>query len=247
MWFVACVFALGFALAFRTSSELVARSLFTRSELTKIGTASFVSAIALSFVLPRTRTCAWIAIVVPLSIAVFAAAMAVHRRAKTFRERFGEVLSIVILKMKAGRSFRQSLAEVIADCDPFMRAKLSEIAGSVAFSQQKSRAHSDRFVANLITELSLADRQPHAAMKRLIVLRERLRIEDDFRRKSGQVLARVRVQSSVMGGLYVAIFSFIALKFGWKRNSDLMIASFGFFCAGALWIWFAGRRIKWKV
>jgi hypothetical protein len=247
MLFVALISASGFLFAYRISHSLVGRAFFTSSELTKIGTVVFLCIIGAVFLLPKTFMCAWIAVTSPLVIAGILLSVAVNRRSQIFRTRFIEVVAMIILKMKSGRSFRQSLIEATAESDPLMRAKLSEISSVVAFSQQRSRSSSDHFIIEVINEFAAADHQPHSAMKRLCVFRDKLKIEENFRRRSGQMLARTRAQSLVMSGLYLAVLIFMICKFGWKSNSDLMIASFAFFSAGAAWIWISGRKMRWKV
>jgi hypothetical protein len=247
MLFVALISVVGFLFAYRISLSLIGRAFFTKSELTKIGTVIFSVIIGAIFFLPKTFVCAWSAIIFPFVIAGILLSVAVNRRSKIFRTRFIEVLSLIILKMKSGRSFRQSLIESSVETDTLMRAKLSEISSVVVFSQQKSRPSSEHFIVEVINEFAEADRQPHSAMKRLCVFRDKLKIEENFRRRSGQVLARTRAQSLIMGGLYLAVLTFMICKFGWKSNSDLMLASFAFFSAGALWIFASGRWLRWKV
>jgi hypothetical protein len=199
------------------------------------------------FIVPRRNFFAWIAVFGSLIAVVAILYFQLQKRLLWFRQSFTEALSLVLIKMKSGRSFRQSFAEVITESDQVMSVKFSEIASAVAFSQQSQRLPADDFVAQVVREFVIADRQPHLALRRLIVLRDRLRIEDDFRRRSGQVLSRIRAQSLVMSGLYLAVFSFMTWKFGWKSNSEIMLTSFFIFAAGAVWIWRGGKKLKWKV
>ncbi len=247
MLFAFLIPLLGFAFAFRTSRRLIDRDLFTRNEMTKIGTLYFSSSIALIIALPRTRFALWFAIFFPLTLTALAVFVLLKRRARLFQSVFRESLSIILLKMKSGRSFRQSLSEVTAETQPRWRAKLSEIASVVVFSQQNTRMIADPFVAEIVQELSLIDRQPHAAARRLRVYRDKLRTEEDVRRKSGQILSRLRAQSLVMLGLYLAITVFMINKFGWVANRSLICASMFLFAIGSVWMFMGGRKTRWKV
>lgn len=247
MLFSVLLSLLGSMIVIRMCENLHANNFFTRSELTKIGTTYFCAVITLTLSLPQTNLWLWFAVFAPIAILAIALYALISRRMNNFREQIGETLALVSLKMKSGCSFRQAFSEVAAESHPRMRAKLGEIGGAVVFSQQNRARFGNRFVEEVIDELRRIDRQPHMATRRLSVFREKLRIESDFRRRSGQVLARIRAQSLVMSGLYVAIAIFISWKFGFRANAELFLVSASLFGVGALWIWMGGRKLKWKV
>jgi hypothetical protein len=237
---------LGFVFASRISQHLIDQKFLSRSEMTKIGTACFCVMIFALFIFTRARFALWCAIFLPQLMFAIAIFSLVKRRSRAFREHFREQLTVIHLKMKSGRSFRQALDEVINESDLRYREKLAEIRSVVVFSQQKPMSR-DSFVFEVIDEFNRIDRNPHAAIRRLAVFREKLRIEDDFRRKSGQVLAQIRAQSLIMCGLYLAVAIFVGLRFGWRANIKLMSVSLLLFICGLVWIWLSGRRMKWKV
>jgi hypothetical protein len=261
--FIILISILGFAIGIRNSELLIAGNLFEKRAMTKIGTAYLVLVLILLFALPRGYFSVWISIFVPLLITAIAVFVIMKKRAMDFRDSFIAALTLISLKMKAGRSFRQSFSEVAAESEPRLRAKLSEIGSAVVFSPQNpdpnrnslqlnantaiSAFTSHQFIGEVVEELIRIDRQPHAASRRLAVFRDKLRLEDDFRRRSGQVLARIRAQSLIMTGLYVALAFFMAIKFGWRENSRLFAISLGLFTSGAIWLWRGGRNLKWKV
>lgn len=247
MLFSFSVSLLGFAIVIRISDQMITRKLFERGEMTKIGTAYFVSVIGLVLMLPHHRLAMWSAVFAPLILMIMCLALIVRKRSKAFRTRVREAITLMLLKMKTGKSFRISLSEVIAEADPHLRMKLSEISSVVVFSQQKTSLSGDPFVSELIHEFILIDRNPHNASRRLAVLRDKLRIEDDFRRRSGQVLARIRAQSMIMTGLYLAVLIFVITKFGWKPHAKVIGISVALFFAASIWIWLGGRSLKWKV
>ena len=247
MLFALFLSTFGFVFAYRTFTHFIARELFDRTFMTKIGTVYFACVMALIFFMPRSRFSLWCALFFPLAILCSLLSAQVSRRARLFQREVLGVLSILILKMKSGRSFRQSLIETTAECDQNVRVKLSEIASVVAFSQQGKTAQSDPFMRELIEEFRLIDQQPHSSLRRLSVLREKIRVEDEFRRRSGQVLARLRAQSLVMCVLYLAVFIFMVMKFGWSANARALTASLMLFACGVAWMWAGGRRLSWKV
>ncbi len=247
MLFAFVVSVSGLLFAHRTFTHFTEQNLFDRALMTKIGTTYFACVIALIIFVPASRFGLWFALFFPLAIAGVALSACVSARARNFQKDVLGVLSILILKMKSGRSFRSSLIESTSECDSHMRAKLSEIASVVAFSSQAKTTQTDPFVRELIDEFRVIDQQPHSSLKRLMVFREKIRVEDDFRRRSGQVLARLRAQSFVMCGLYLAVLLFMVAKFGWAPNARVLLISILLFLIGVAWIWFGGRRLKWKV
>lgn len=247
MLFTLLLSMIGSIIVIRMFENLVANKLLAHHELTKIGTAYVVGVILLAIVLPRSHLWTWFAVFAPLVILGFTLYALILRRREEFRERIGETLALVSLKMKSGRSFRQSFAEVTSESAPHMRVKLGEIADAVVFSQQNRRSFRYRFVDEVIEELRRVDSHPHLALKRLSSFRDKLRVESEFRRRSGQVLARIRAQSLIMSGLYLAIAAFIAWKFGFQANSQLFLISFSLFSVGTLWLWRGGKKTKWKV
>jgi len=247
MLFVFVIALVGSMSALRIAHSLESRHLFARSELTKIGTLVFACALALAFALPHTHACAWFAIFSPIMCAAFSLCARVSRRSREFKRECASLLSVVTLKMKSGRAFRHSLDEAIAESDARVRAKFTAIASNVAFSQQRTGMPIDSFVREFVEELAHIDRQPHLAIRRLETYRDKIEIEEDFRRRSGQVLARLRAQSLVMCGLYLAVAAFMISKFGWRANSRLFALATVSFMLGAIWLWSGGRKLKWKV
>jgi hypothetical protein len=238
---------LAFAIAIRVFRKFVDANFYSNDEMTKIGTVYLALVFTFLYFLPRSNLALWFSLLTPLLLAAGAAFARVHARARIFRESFCETLSVLAMKMKSGRSFRHALGEVCIESDSKVRAKLSEITNAVVFSQQLKRSHRNPFIDEVVEELSRIDQNPHSSLKRLAVFRQKLRIEEDFRRRSGQVLARTRAQSVVMSILYVAMFIFMTIQFGWGSNAPTLLLSALLFTIGTFWIYFGGRKIRWKV
>lgn len=237
----------GFLFACRISDVVVARRWVAREHMTKIGTLYFIAMIACSFTFARDSALVlWMIAFAPH--AVFACGLFVLRahRSRAFRARFRESLTLILLRMKAGKSFRLALTDAIDESDPRWRPMLAEIRELVVFSQQTDTSSISRFTQSIVSEFRAADQTPHAAVRRLESFRDRVRLEDDFRHKSGQILRQIRAQSVLLGGLYVAVFVFVTHQFGWVDHSRLLFLSVILFLSGLGWIWFGGRRFKWK-
>lgn len=247
MIFAFSVSIFGFVITFRIFNRFITNNLISQSEMTKIGTGYLITVASTTFVVPHHRFALWVAVFLPLLLILLGLMIIAHRRVRAFRDRIRESLSVMLLKMKTGKSFRTALSEVIVESEPSFAVRLSEISNVVVFSQQTSMGSRDPMLSEIIHEFTFIDRHPHMAVRRLVVLRDKIRMEDDFRRKSGQVLARIRAQSFVMTGIYLAVLVFMVLKFGAMANLKVIGLSVCLFSLGAIWIGLGGRRIKWKV
>ena len=242
------IFISGFMFASRMREEFIERQNLVASTLmTKIGTAYFCI-IAFAILFLRSSLQLWLIVFVPqLTFFIFIVCLKNQRRSG-FQEKFANILTRLILKMKAGRGFRQALGEIILEVDPQMRIRLSEVRDLVVFSQHDATETAiSPSLAPIISEFRLADQLPHAALRRLQVFREKIRCENEFRRKSGQILKQIRAQSLLLSGLYVAVLIFVARHFDALKHARLIFCSISLFCAGLFWIWWGGRRWKWKV
>jgi hypothetical protein len=238
----------GFVFAFRMRDEFVDRQkLIVQSLMTKIGTAYFAFAFAM-MMFAHSSLLIWMSVFVPQFLFFTSMSWLKNQRRSGFREIFMSSLTRLILKMKAGRAFRQALNEIIEEVEPQMRASLVEIRDFVIFSQHEPSTHmSSPILESIVNEFRLADQSPHAALRRLLVFREKIHTENDFRRRSGQVLRQIRAQSLLLGGLYLAVLAFVSHQFGAMKHIQIIFASIFLFSVGQFWIWWGGRNWKWKV
>ncbi|MCM2282142.1 MAG: hypothetical protein NDI61_09885 [Bdellovibrionaceae bacterium] len=239
----------GYVCACRISDVVIAQRWFTRERMTKIGTLYFLTLMLIAIVCARVSASAfvqWLLAFAPLAIFALVLVWLRLRRAWTFRKYFRETLTLILLRMKAGKSFRHALGEAIRESPVRWRPLLMEIRELVVFSQQTSSIGVSPLQHLIVQEFRAADQTPHAAVRRLESFRERLRLEDDFRHRSGQVLRQIRAQSLLLSGLYFAVLVFVARKFGIAAHGKLFSLSIALFLMGLSWIWMGGRRWKWK-
>ena len=154
-------------------------------------------------------------------------------------------LSLVLLKMYVGHSFRDSLKEANRENDPFSRVKWQKIIDSVVFSQQKV-VHKPDFLNILARELKEIDQQSHLSLQNVKNLRRKYEIQEEFRHRSGQALYQNRVQSLVITSLYIFSVVFILNRYGLQSVMNVLILSVSLFLVGFAGVWLMGRRIRWK-
>ena len=244
--------AFGCAFAFRICALALERKVSSRATLIRIGTVgALLSALTIA-TFARTRTQAWMLAVAPALALLAHFAIERARRESRFRSELYGFLNACILRMKSGEAFRPALDGAIEDADPRARPRLRELRDVVVFSQQSPECGAvrakvfGRTLALAARELALADRDSHSATRRCSALRDRVRLEDEFRRKSGQASRQARAQSLVLAGLYLATFAFVGHHFGIAKNLRLLGASALLFATGLFWTQTTGRKLKWK-
>lgn len=215
--------------------------------LTKIGTAYFFALILINYFCSSTILVVWFASFAPLTALILFFEIARFTRRRAVYKAFSESLNLTLLKMKSGKSFRQSFAEVIGEMQSSHAQRMREIFDIVVFTQQDKGVLHGRFLTMIVRELQFADQNPHSAITRLQTLRQRIKIEENFRRRSGQALKQVRAQSILMSGLFLAVVCFVVSNFGFTRHQHLILVAVTLFSVGLFWIHRGGKKLRWKV
>ena len=246
MLIVFLILIFGFLSAERILSDVVGQNILTKMQMTNFGTAYVVLIITSSFFTSSTLVLWALSFAPHLLFMIFIAYLKQHRRRK-FEERFEEILGLIILKMKSGKAFRTAFSEVISESPHAIQRILIDIRDVVVFSQQNNLEALSSFVQMIVVEFVQADQAPHAALKRLVSFLDRLKVQADFRRKSGQVMQQIRIQSLILSGVYFALFVFVIKRFGFESNRQMILLSVLFFGIGIGFIFYKGNRIKWKI
>ena len=215
------------------------------NELKKIGTLYVSYLLFLCFWGPSTYISLFLAIHIPFFLLLSFEFGLRRYRMHCIRRQVCGFLSLVLLKMHVGHSFRDSLRHANRENDQFTRPKWQKLIDSVVFSQQEI-VHEHEFLNILARELRNIDRQDYSSFKSVQNLRKKYEIEDEFRHRSGQALYQTRTQSLVITGLYVACVYFVVNRYGFNAVMDILIISLGLFFLGLMGTWFLGRRIRWK-
>ena len=240
------ILLVGTVSAIRMSHFFVVQKIILRSSMPKIGTLYFLAVIAVLIFSGRSLLHLWIGVFLPLLFFLAVVAVLKARREARFREEIYHIMNRLILKMKSGKSLRHAMGDLLQEVDPFMRHKFGEIFDFVVFSQHQEKKPS-AFVSAIIFELKKVDEEPHAAIRRLITYRDRLQIEAEFRRRSGQIVQQIRIQAILLSGLYLAVLLFVGREFGFRKNLSEIGISLLLFFIGLAWIVFGGRKMRWKV
>jgi Flp pilus assembly protein TadB len=188
---------------------------------------------------------AWIAVVGAIfsfAVTIFVTA---HVRERKFRQDFVDFMDRLILQVRSGHSFRNSLEVSNTKTPEPSRFKVEKIIEAVYFSQKIET--SNAFVREIFEELSSVQRCPHKTLDRLCAFRRKMKIEDDFRRRSGRIVRQVRIQIIFLLFMYLAVMSFVMMRFGFIENLKIILWSLALFTMGLVGFFYLGVKKQWKI
>lgn len=192
-----------------------------------------------------------LSVVFCLQFCVFFSLLAWKKR--LFRRQLPIFLNEITLRMRMGDSFRQSYTLSLSNMEGSFRHFAREIFEFVTFSQQsvwkksKSSQSFESFLHEIAMEFLQIDKNPSQGLRRLLVLRRRLLMEENFRRRSEQMSRQVQVQFAFLAVLYLAMLVFVVHQFGVSGNEKSLILSIGSYLVGLILIKCLGRRRKWNL
>ncbi|MDE0151504.1 MAG: hypothetical protein OXK80_03265 [Bdellovibrionales bacterium] len=168
-----------------------------------------------------------------------------YKRLDYFQKQFLSLLDFTIARMKMGNSFREALNQGIESIDSkWVKEDLKELRDRIVYSQDIKLHQAKEFLFAFKT-FKQVDKDPQP-LTRLHYIREAMKIEDLFRKKSHQALLQVRLQSAIMSILYLALFIFVI----WYHKAQfltLMLVSLCLFITGSALIFILGRKIRWTL
>ncbi len=232
---------------FRILKSWVDSKLISSQQMTKIGTTALMGDLIITLFWPRGWVTLIFYVILKFLLMKGAEVLIRHYREKLFERRFSDFMTKLILKMQMGSSFRQSLGELSRQSDAFTQQILNKIVDVVTFSQHFDENHSSEFLVEVISEFKRIDQESHTALKHLRAFHRKLKKQDEFRRKSGQVTRQIRVQSAMLAVLYLATLIFVGFQFDLRRNLWIVTTSALVFIAGLVWVALGGRKREWRV
>ncbi len=173
-----------------------------------------------------------------------------ERQENLFRKEFPVILTSILLNMKLGQSFRQSLRSCLTTLSPTWRTRFERIYQNVAFSPQENGVVFEKmrgFSVEITQELKKIDGSTHKTIEKIENFRRRLMITEKFRRRSGRIRGQVHLQIILMSLIYAAVFAINAFLFPLERYKFIILASVFLYLFGLAVIFVIGKRVRWNI
>lgn len=165
---------------------------------------------------------------------------------KSLKKQLIPLLDQVILGLQVGLSFRRALLHAIDGQSSWYRHQFLEIYNAMIVVDGIKTAARAKFLDVLMTEFIEIDRSSTKVVDQVRAFRRQVKTEEDFRRRSGQILEQVRMQAIIVTSMYVGLLVFVSLNFGFYKNLNLILFTASLFVGGLYWIFSVGRKMKWK-
>lgn len=240
-------FLFGIGIFLRFSTILMGRSQQSDIHIRLLHKFYLAFSIMISIFFPMTLTFAFFFNLFVWSFLLIFIFFVKNKRQRQFYNFEIQFIRKLFLKISSGKSIVDALqAHLQKDGSDFEEFN-NEVAKLVTFRQQtegvktrKSELRTVYWVKNIVDN-------PVNTLEKLKSIEEKLQIEHDFRRKSGQALLGVRMQALIMAVIYILALVFILLFFGMPKSIYPLVFSLTLFGMGMLWVLKIGKVIKWKV
>ena len=166
---------------------------------------------------------------------------------KKLKDNFCHFLDEMILYIKTGKSFHTAFLECIEKSDAFMQQKMRNVLGILEYHDSKSIDELRGFSKELVFALKKVKNSNDHQLIRLEEFRRKLKIESDFRHRSGQATAQIKIQAIFLVGIYIALLFLGSQFFSRPEISYWQALSLPLFLLGVFLMIFLGRRFQWKV
>lgn len=215
--------------------------------MTKIGTFLFLLLFALIKALLLKQTLLFFGEIILFFAIEFMQSFVREHRENEFHKETVYFLTKTILKMRTGESLRESLATSLHSERDIFRKRFRKISDFVSFSQQTSENWRFRFDKKIAEALRRASESQQDVIYQVEILRSHLKLEVEFRRKSGQALHQVYLQMAIMAVIYIAAFIFTSMSYSLYQFKELYFVSACLFVTGNFIIFRLGKRIRWNI
>ena len=236
---------LGFMLVHRTLIEIAQEFAISQRDSRSL-TISNLAFIAVSSAIVRSPITLWLFIGIVLITLKFFSPLLRIFLIKRLSSTLIPFLDSVILALQSGKSFRTSLQSAIENQSGWRRNQLREIFNSIINSENVIAVKS-ALLKDLQQELMEIDRSQNRVVDQVKALRRQLKVQENFRRRSGQVTQQIKMQAIIVTALFFALLTFVIVQFGFIEHKNLIAMSSFIFILGLFWIFNVGRRMKWKV
>ena len=167
-------------------------------------------------------------------------------RRKTFEKMHFHIVERLILLLRTGKSAKTSVKIIFSELNSFEKSVFLQLESIFADEKSKIRpiqSANDDFFAELATILQSTSH----VIEQMNSFRELLRVQNDLRHRSEQVLITARAQGALCALIYAVFFAMSTLYFNLEVVSWPVLLSLTLFGVGQLLLYKLGRRIRWNL
>lgn len=167
-------------------------------------------------------------------------------RRKSFASLHLRFVDELILRMRIGKSLRESLREACGLMVYQKSKDLNELYSVLETYKPEKQPELLPEALIFLREIAKWDRGQVKIIEKIRFYRQQLKQSEKFRQKSRQVTEQTRAQALVCTFLYLILILWV----GFQNSSDLVsvsaLISYGFFLLGLMLLYFISRSFKWK-
>ena len=234
----------------RIYHQLKKQHLLPIKTLTKIGTLHVFFVFSLYIFYFSTPFSLWYYSFVSITLIPLLVLIVTKFYQQQFYGDFLRFLSMLILKMQIGHSFKGAIEAVIEDGQWIQRSLLIHIYENVVFTQKEELSNSGpfaRFIGQIVEEFIRVQNNQHQAIDRLCNFRKKMQSELFFRRRSRQIWIYFGNQLLLLSGIYLLIFIYVLKEYGFQKFSNVFLVSFALYFLGCITVYIIGRTKKWRI
>lgn len=156
-----------------------------------------------------------------------------------------DYLNACILHLEGGFSLQNAMKESISAIQDNKKQIFEEIWQNL-FQQKEKRGVRGNFFEKFYLELLFVAQTSQKTTEQIRKMRSQIKTELHFRRRSGQVLRSLRIQSVVMTIIYIAFVCILQLQLKIFDHFEIVLISFSLFLIGLFGMFKIGKDLKWK-
>ena len=168
-------------------------------------------------------------------------------RRRHFQREILFFLDELLLKMRSGVSFRESLANLEGFRNSRGSIDLAEISSLISYPERGEGLVLIAEAQELLFEMRKMDQSSARIIEKVRAFRHKEKMLMRFRQKSSQVTSQARAQAMVCSFLYVALLFWIAVSDREALFSGLTLLSAVLFMSGVLMMMLIERGFRWKL
>lgn len=232
MFFVFLSTAVGILSAHRIFLYIWNQNVISKQRLTKIGTIYLIYVGFIVLFFNKNINSYFVLMFLPQVLIFLGIFILKRHRNKRFRTDFLIILEDLLFKMYVGHSFRHAFYETKQKINPIHLNIFNQIEEFVVYPQRKTLEIKDPFIREIINFFRKVDKSSHNCVERLEFYFQQQKKREDFRRRSKVITTQTRLQVIVLAVLYLSLFVFQCVSFGFYGFETVYLISIATYLFG---------------